>query len=164
MWWWVVVVCKPILVFHFGPNRPGFKLLTLDLDQAEQLWNFAIPPNQFGEIFEGDSANMHGVKFTLTSMGWNTVSNVFTPMSKDPHLLVRKWFRFHLCYMLLVLGIMVLVWGITEIPSLNPIKIIFQLPSKLTFYKQMEADFKFLDKWKTTSTLRQIKDNFNFVG
>jgi hypothetical protein len=32
----VVVVCKPILVFHFGPNRPGFKLLTLDLDQAEQ--------------------------------------------------------------------------------------------------------------------------------
>ena len=28
----------------------------------------------------------------------------------------------------------------------------------------MEEDFKFLDKWKTTSTLRQIKDNFNFVG
>ena len=37
-WWWVVVVvCKPILVFHFGPNRFGFKLLTFDLDQAEQL-------------------------------------------------------------------------------------------------------------------------------
>ena len=32
--WWVVgwVVCKPILVFRFGP-----KALDLDLDQAEQL-------------------------------------------------------------------------------------------------------------------------------
>ena len=38
-WWWVVVVvCKPILVFHFGPNRFGFKLLTFDLDQAEQYY------------------------------------------------------------------------------------------------------------------------------
>ena len=35
---WVVVVCKPILVFHFGPNRFGFKLLTFDLDQAEQYF------------------------------------------------------------------------------------------------------------------------------
>ena len=29
-------MCKPILVFHFGPNRFGFKLSTFDLDQAEQ--------------------------------------------------------------------------------------------------------------------------------
>ena len=42
-WWWVgvvVVVCKPILVFHLGPNRFGFKLLTFDLDQAEQYFYY----------------------------------------------------------------------------------------------------------------------------
>ena len=45
-----MVVCKPILVFHFGPNRPGFKLLTLDLDQAEQYWLPAVPSHTVGSV------------------------------------------------------------------------------------------------------------------
>mgnify|MGYP006975450894 CR=1 FL=1 len=56
----VVVVCKPILVFHFGPNRPGFKLVTLDLDQAKQLCKNMYPRSDRGAMAKASGAEVPG--------------------------------------------------------------------------------------------------------